>query len=137
MDSRHILERIEAGERNLEAQFGSLQVRVETEAADKLGLLLKRVVAETQTKPRQIEASLRKQTETVIDRLKYLDELKLIEVDGISKAVQIRSRKPAEDGFLEIILQNGNFVSLERRGAPLHISNKHFERVLQDLADIL
>jgi hypothetical protein len=73
-----------------------------------------------------------------VEKIDYLgSELKVIEVDGVSKAVQIRSKKPATDGFIEVILRGGNYLSLERRGAPLHISKGDFERLVRDLKEIL
>jgi len=57
-------------------------------------------------------------------------------VDGVSKAVQIRSKKAAADGFIEVILRGGQFVSLEKKGAPLHISKTDFDRLIQDLKEI-
>jgi len=63
-------------------------------------------------------------------------ELKVVEVDGVSDAVQIRPKKPAEDGFVEVVLRRGNHLSLERKGAPLHISKGDFERLIRDLKEI-
>src|SRR5262245_47065060 len=109
-----------------------INVTAEIEASDQLGLLLKRVRVEA---PRR--GDLRKRAAAIVAKIDYLGcELKLIEVDGVSNAVQIRSRKPAEDGFVEIILRGGNSLSLERRGAPLHISKGDYERLIRDLKQI-
>jgi hypothetical protein len=109
-----------------------VKVTAEIEAADQLGMLVRRV---------QVEAlrgrDLRQQAKAIVDKIDYLGcELKVIEVDGVSNAVQIRSKKPLADGYIEIILRGGNHVSLERKGAPLHISNAHYERLLRDLKAI-
>jgi len=110
-----------------------VKVTTDIEATDQLGMLVKRVQLET---PRR--GDLRKQATAIIEKIDYLgSELKVIEVDGVSHAVQIRSKKPAEDGFIEIILRGGDYLSLERKGAPLHISKGDFERLIRDLKAIL
>jgi hypothetical protein len=106
-----------------------IKVTADIEASDQLGLLLRRVQAES-----PIKGDLRTQAAAIVGKIDYLGcELKVIEVDGVSRAVQIRSKKPAPDGFIEVILRGGNFVSLERKGSPLHISKSDFDRLVQDL----
>lgn len=109
-----------------------VKVKTDIEASDQLGLLLRRVEMESPSK-----GDLRKQALAVVDKITYLGcDLKVIEVDGISNAVQIRSSKPADDGFIEVILRNGNYLSLERKGgAPLHLSKGDFEKLIRDLKD--
>lgn len=110
-----------------------VKVTTDIEATDQLGMLVRRVRMESPA-----AGDLRKQATSIIEKIDYLGgELKVIEVDGVSKAVQIRSKKPAVDGFIEVILRGGNHLSLERKGAPLHISKGEFERLLRDLKDIL
>jgi hypothetical protein len=109
-----------------------VKVTTDIEATDQLGMLVRRV---------QLEAlrpgDLRKQAAAVVEKIDYLgSDLKVVEVDGISNSVQIRSKKPAEDGFIEIILRSGTRLSLERKGAPLHISKGDFERLIRDLKEI-
>ena len=109
-----------------------VRLSAEIEAADQLGMLVNRIEAHS---PRQ--GDLRKQAAAILEKIDYLGgELKVIEVDGVSNAVQIRSRKPAQDGFIEIILRGGNYLSLERKGAPLHISKGDYERLTRDLKEI-
>ena len=109
-----------------------VKVTTDIEATDQLGMLVKGVRMES---PRPSDLSdLRQQAAAIVEKIDYLgSELKVVEVDGVSNAVQIRSRKPAADGFIEIILRGGNFLSLERKGAPLHISKGDFERLIRDL----
>jgi len=107
-------------------------ITTDIEATDQLGLLLKKLELESSGK-----GNLQKQAQQIVERVTYLGcELKVIEVDGISSAVQIRSKKPAEDGFVEIILRDGNRLSLERQPAALHISKGDFERLIRDLKEI-
>ena len=109
-----------------------IKVTADIEATDQLGMLVRRV---------QIEAlrpgDLRKQAAAIVEKIDYLGcELKVIEVDGVSNAVQIRSKKPLSDGFIEIILRDGKFVSVERKGSSLHISKGDYERLLRDLKSL-
>ena len=86
---------------------------------------------------RGVSGEIKSTAAAIVEKIDYLGcELKVIEVDGVSNAVQIRSKKVAEEGFVEIILRRGNFLSLERKGAPLHISKGDFEKLIRDLKDI-
>src|SRR5215471_10639476 len=124
MDSVHIIERIESGELSFQEELGAVKVRVELEAADKLGVLLQRLHVDLGKKPSDVKSALRNQSAAVVKRLDYVDALNVLEIDGIANAVQIRSQKPTEEGFIEVILRGGDSVSFERRGAALHISKK-------------
>jgi hypothetical protein len=109
-----------------------ITITADIEATDQLGMLVKRV---------QVEApkggDLRKQAAAIVQKIDYLGcELKVIEVDGVSNAVQIRSKKPGAEGFIEIVLRGGNYLSLERKGTPLHISNSDYERLIRDLKEL-
>ena len=109
-----------------------IKVKSDVEATDQLGMLVRRIQMD---RPRK--GDLRKQAAAIVEKITYLgSELKVIEVDGVSDAVQIRSKKPAEDGFVEVVLRHGNYLSLERKGAPLHISKGDFERLIKDLKEI-
>ena len=108
------------------------KVTTDIEASDQLGMLVRRIEIEF-----PVKGDLRKQAATIVETVTYLgSELKVIEVDGVADAVQIRSKKPAEDGFVEVILRRGNYLSLERKGAPLHISKADFDRLIRDLKRI-
>jgi len=110
-----------------------VKVTTDVEATDLLGMLVRRIQLES---PRK--GDLRKQAQEVVEKITYLgSELKVIEVDGVSNAVQIRSKKPAENGYVEVILRGGNFLSLERKPEALHISKGDFERLIQELTEII
>lgn len=110
-----------------------VKVSADIEATDQLGMLVRRVQAEALRK-----GDLRKQAGAVVEKITYLgSELKLIEVDGVSNAVQIRSKKPEKDGYIEVILRDGNYLRLEKKGAPLHVSRGDFEKLVRDLKQIL
>ena len=110
-----------------------VKVTVDIEATDQLGMLVRKIQLESQRK-----GDLQKQARAIVEKITYLGgDLKVIEVDGVSNAVQIRSRRPAQDGFVEIILRGGNRISLERKPAALHISKGDFEKLIRDLKEIL
>ncbi len=109
-----------------------IKITTDIEATDQLGMLVRRIQMEA-----PLKGDLRKQAAAIIEKITYLgSELKVIEVDGVSDAVQIRSKKPLEDGFVEVVLRRGNYLSLERKGAPLHISKSDFDRLVRDLKEI-
>jgi hypothetical protein len=136
MDSTLIFERIDSGALSFEEELGTVKYRVELEAADKLGLLVKRLDVTLGAMPGHVPSILRNQAAAVVERLEYIDRLRVIEVDGIVNAVQIRSEKPSEEGFVEIVLRGGNSISFEKRGTPLHLSRKDFNRLVSDLASL-
>src|SRR5689334_22649228 len=105
MDSGRIIERIENGELKFQEEIDGVQFNVDIDEADKLGLLLKRLQVETSRVPKDVPAALRKQSSAIVERLSFLEALKVLEIDGVSHAVQIRSVKPSEDGFIEVILR--------------------------------
>src|SRR5215831_8860157 len=110
-----------------------VKITTDIEATDQLGMLVKRVRMEALR-----QGDLRKQASAIVDKIDYLGcELKVIEVDGVSNAVQIRSKKPGPDGYIEIILRGGTYLSLERRGSPLHISKGDYERLVRVLKEVL
>jgi hypothetical protein len=109
-----------------------VKVTTDIEATDQLGMLVRRIQLES---PRK--GDLRKQARTIVEKIHYLGgELKLIEVDAVSNAVQIRSSKPSEDGYVEIVLREGNWLSLERKPRSFHISKDNFERLIRDLKEL-
>jgi len=110
-----------------------VKITTDIEATDLLGMLVRKIELES---PRK--GDLRKQAQEIVEKITYLGgELKVIEVDGVSNAVQIRSRKPEANGYVEVILRGGNFLSLERKPAALHISKGDFEKLVQELTDII
>jgi hypothetical protein len=110
-----------------------VKITTDIEATDLLGMLVRKIQLESPHK-----GDLRKQAQEVVEKITYLGgELKVIEVDGVSNAVQIRSRKPEANGYVEVILRGGNFLSLERKPASLHISKGDFERLIDELTGIL
>jgi len=136
MDNKRLLERIENGNLKFDEEVDGLTVQIDLEAADTLGMLLKSIRVESSRRPANVEAALRKQSAAVVERLNFLDELKVLEIDGIANAVQIRSTKPSPDGFIEVMLRGGTSISVERKGSALHISKKDFDQLSSELLRI-
>jgi hypothetical protein len=110
-----------------------VNVTTDIEATDLLGVQVRKIQLESARK-----GDLRKQAHAVVEKITYLcGELKVLEVDGVSNAVQIRSRKPAHDGYIEVILRGGNLLSLEKKPSALYLSKGDFEKLVGDLKDIL
>ena len=110
-----------------------IRVKADVEAADHPIMLVKRIEIDA-LRP----GDLRKQAAAIVAKIDYLgSELKVIEVDGVSNAVQIRSKKLSTEGFIEIILRDGKYLSLERKGEPLRISKIDYEKLIRDLRDSL
>jgi hypothetical protein len=110
-----------------------VKVTTDIEATDQLGMLVRRIRLDTLR-----AGDLRKQAAAVVEKITYLGcELKVIEMDGPSSAVQIRSAKPTADGYIEVVLRGGNFLSLERKGNPLLLSRGDFDKLVRDLKEIL
>jgi len=109
-----------------------VKVTTDIEAMDQLGMLVRKIVMESPQK-----GNLQKQASAIVEKITYLgSELKVIEVDGVTNAAQIRGRKN-EDGYVEVILRGGTWLSLERKPKALHISKGDFERLIRDLKEIL
>jgi len=111
----------------------NLKVTVDTEAEDQLAVVVRKITIESPDK-----SDVKTQALAVVERINYLPggELKVIEVDGPRNAVQIRSSKPVDGAFVEVILRDGNYLSLERRPSSLFLSKADYERLVIDLRGI-
>jgi hypothetical protein len=127
-----------------EAMIDGVRVTTELEAEDSLAVLMKRVRFEGLAPRGSLRPVLEKQARSIVEKVTYLDgELSLIEVDGVSNAVQIRSKKPtrpapdADARFVEVVLRGGNTIDVEARGGALHVSRENYNRLLKDLSGLL
>ena len=127
-----------------ETMIDGIRVTTEVEAEDTLAVLLKRVRLEGLAPRGSVRAVLEKQAKTIVEKVNYLDgELGLIEVDGISNAVQIRSKNPNRPApespvrFVEVVLRNGNIITVEAHGGSLHVSRENYNRLVETLAGLL
>jgi hypothetical protein len=116
-----------------------VQVNAELEAEDTLAVRLKKLRVEGPAVAGPVRQRLERQTKEILDGVKYLEggELSLIEVDGGSNAVQIRSKTPTEGKFAEVTLRGGNEITVEGRGAPLHVSRENYGKLVEFLTGLV
>jgi hypothetical protein len=115
---------------------------------DKLGLLLNHIeIKARNTSP----LSLEKQFEQLKNKIRYLDDFKLVEYDRNDAAMLLRSRVPKRLGdavrYYEIVLKEGNQLRFgryefdqaigRRRMIPANLARETFEELLVDFETIL
>jgi hypothetical protein len=125
-----------------ETNIDGIRVKIELEAEDTLAVRLKRVHVEGQAPKLPVRGVLERQTRTILEQVTYLDgPLSLIEIDGISNAVQIRSTTPEASAegkrFVEVILRGGNLITAEARGGSVHLSKENFDKLIQTLKGLV
>jgi hypothetical protein len=140
-----LLEPIRSGCLHVDWQSDDVEIVVDVDVSDRLGMLARRVCVYG-GKPEASPSALKKRAQAVIDRLTYLDErLRLIEWDHLSNMVQIRGRaektSEGQPQFFEIILGHDPSILLHRRlgneTIPFHISNECFVRLIDELVSIV
>jgi hypothetical protein len=108
-----------------------VKVRVDLEAEDTLAVRLRTLSVEGPALETSVRDTLQRQTRAILDKVTWLEGgLALIEVDGISSAVLLRSQKPEEGRFVQIVLRNGNSIQVEARGGAVHLSRENYEKLL-------
>ena len=76
------------------------------------------------------KGDLRKQAQAIVEKIDYLgSELKVIEVDGVSNAVQIRSKKPAKTASSKSSCAAETIYRWSGKPSALHISKGDFREV--------
>jgi len=115
-----------------------VHINEEFEAEDTLAVRLKKLRVEGAPRTGPIREVLERQARAIVKDVDYLDgELALIEVDGGANAVQIRSKKPAEGKFVEVILRGGNSISVEGRGGAVHVARENYEKLKETLKGLV
>jgi len=139
-----LLEPIRSGCLHVSWQSDDVEIVIDLEDSDRLGLLLRRICI-YDDKLEGMRSILRKRAQVVIDRLTYLDNsFRLIECDEFSNVAQIRSRPDKADRtspqFFEIILGHEPAILLHRRSGndpiPFYVSTECFVRFVDDLVSI-
>ena len=115
-----------------------VKITVDLEAEDTLAVKLKslRLQGPKVTVPaRQV---LERQTRGVLDVAGCFEGgLSLLEVDGVSNAVLLRTPKPSEGRFVQVVLRNGDSIQVEAHGGATHLSRENYERVLGVFGELL
>jgi hypothetical protein len=124
-----------------EHDVDGIRVKVELEAEDSLAVKLQSVHAHG-TGPAgsaPVRQVLERQARTIVDDVTYLDgPLGVIEVDGVSNAVQIRTRKPETAGkFVEVVLRGGKSVEVDARGGSVHVARENYEKLIETVVGVL
>lgn len=115
-----------------------LKVDIDLEAEDTLAVRLRSLSVSGPSLTEAVGQTLQRQTQAILDNTTYLEGgLTLIEVDGVSNAVLMRSRKPTEGRFVQIVLRNGNSIRVETRGGAAHLSRENYEKLLELLQGLL
>jgi len=115
-----------------------VNVQVNLEAEDTLAV---RLIGLQVTGPRTTRSArelLESQVRTILDKCTYFEGgLALIEVDGTSDAALLRSAKPQDGKFVQIVLRRGNSIVLETRGGAAHLSRENYEKLLGVLTGLV
>jgi len=116
-----------------------VKVKVDLEAEDTLAVRLRTLSVEGPASEVSARETLQRQTRAILDKVTWLEGggLSLIEVDGVSSAVLLRSQKPEEGRFVQIVLRNGNSIQVEARGGAAHLSRENYEKLLGLLTDLV
>lgn len=121
--------------RELDANGTHVTVRLEAE--DSLAVRLISLRASGSPAPGPVRQALERQAHVVVEQITYLGgDLAVIEVDAVSNAVQIRSKKPEAGRFVEVVLREGNLLTLEGRGASIHLSKEDYERLIATVSGL-
>lgn len=144
----------------LEWKSGEVTLKAEIAAEDTIGLMLNGVIVEKDILESQNTLEyLRSAAEAIERRINYLMEpLKLVELDSTTNALQIRSERPEVNegaiNYFEVILKSGRWFGYrnslvlrrysqrpgeekDRRVEAFPLTKKQFERLLDDLIEIL
>ena len=109
-----------------------VQVKVNLEAEDTLAVLLKSLEVKADWAEAPIRQTLERQTRAILDKAFLLDGgLALLEVDGVSNAVLMRSPKPNNGRFVQVVLRNGNSIELDVHGGTVHMARENYEKLLK------
>jgi hypothetical protein len=113
-------------------------VTVDLEAEDTLAVRLKGLKVTSSKEAAPGRETMERQTRAILDRAALFEGgLALIEVDGVSNAVLLRSPKPSEGRFVQVVLRNGNSIAVEAHGAPVHLSRENYEQLTELLTGLV
>jgi hypothetical protein len=121
-----------------EQVIDGIRTKVELEAEDTLAVLLKGMRLEGPGGHASVRSQIETQARAIVEQVTYLSgDLSVIEVDGVANAVQIRTRNPERGRFIEVILRNGNLITVEARGGSVHLSRDNYQRLVETLVGLL
>ena len=63
--------------------------------------------------------------------------LKLVEIDGVSNAMLLRTPKPVDGKFVQLVLRGGNSIELDAKGGALFMSRENYETLTEKMIAVL
>lgn len=115
-----------------------VKVKVDLEAEDTLAVRLRTLTVDGPEPKSPVRQTLQRQARAILDGVTYLEGgLALIEVDGVSNAVLIRSHKPVDGRYVQIVLRNGNSVQVEAHGGAVHLARENYEKFVGLLTGLM
>jgi hypothetical protein len=118
--------------KGLHQMRNDIHIKVNLEAEDTLAVRLKSMEVRADWTEGAVRQTLERQTRAILEKATLLEGgLALIEVDGVSNAVLLRSPKPNEGSFVQIVLRNGNSIELEAHGEAVHLAREKYEKLVE------
>jgi hypothetical protein len=114
-----------------------VHVKVNLEAEDTLAVRLKSLEVKADWTEGSVRETLERQTRLILEKATLIEGgLALIEIDGVSNAVLLRSPKPNEGKFSQVVLRNGNSIELEAHGGSMHLARENYEKLVGAFAGL-
>ena len=109
-----------------------VNIKVDLEAEDTLAVRLRSLEARADWTEGPVRQTLERQTKAILEKANLLEGgLALLEVDGVSNAVLLRSPKPNEGKFIQVVLRNGNSIELAAHGGSVHLAREKYEELVE------
>ena len=109
-----------------------VKIEAVLEAEDTLAVHLTSLNVTGPGKEGSMRDVLQRQAQAILDHASYLEGgLALIEVDGVSNSALIRSTKPSDGRYVQIVLRNGESIQLEAVGGSTHLSRENYQKLLE------
>ena len=111
-----------------------VKVKADLEAEDTLAVRLNSLHVTGAPPEGSVRDALERQTQTIARETTWLEggAPGLVEVDGVSNAALMRSKKPEGGRFIQVVLRGGDSIQLEAKGGSTHLSRENYEK-LKDL----
>jgi hypothetical protein len=136
---------------NFETVIAKIALHLKISDFDRLSFMIEEIVLQNTTNHFSIE-QLKQRADRLIGRVTYLlEDFQLVEMDGHSGRVQLRSRAPQKDdrylSFYEMLLSGDGRISLRRykhdqesqlrSATPMHFTEELLVKLLNDFFDIV
>jgi hypothetical protein len=118
--------------KGLHPMRNEVKVKVNLEAEDTLAVLLKSLEVKADWTEGPVRQTLERQTRAILDKATLLEGgLALLEIDGVSNAVLMRSPKPNDGRYVQVVLRNGNSMELDVHGGTVHMARENYEKLVK------